>query len=208
MMKKKIRLILAICVLSPLFQGLTAQAGFFNIPEFVDYQNWAVGLEPELTLSSPANTSNTGVALNVKFTYGITPLSNLQVGIGEGSGSKGFRLGGTYTFDFIPDLKGQIGAGLALQAYYYKLKGSYGQTETTLYPYLHHMIVAENGLAYDPYVAVPFGFAFFNNTYRSIFQLVVGTYVKASEHYGLNAEVGFNLKDTDTYLAVGMTYRD
>ena len=185
-----------------------AHAGVFNIPNFVEYKSWAVGMEAELTLSTFGNTSSTGISDTVKFTYGITPLSNLQVGMGIGSGSKGFRLGGTYTFDFIPDLEGQIGAGLALQGYYYKLKGAYGQTEATLYPYVHKLFKTEGGQSYDPFVAMPWGEAFYNGTYRTVWQLVFGTQVKTSDHFGLTGEMGLNLKDTDTYLSGGITYRD
>ena len=185
----------------------SARAGVFNIPEFVEYKSWEVGMEPEVTLSTYGNTSTTGISDTAKFTYGITPLSNLQVGMGFGSGSEGFRLGGTYTFDFIPDLEGQLGAGLALQAYYYKLKGAYGQTETTLYPYLHKMF-KNNGFQYDPFVAMPIGLAFYNSNYRSIWQLAFGTNFKTSEHFILTGEIGINLKDTDTYISGGITYRD
>lgn len=195
--------LLTICTLNP-----SAQAGVFNIPEFVEYKAWAVGIEPEVTLSTYGNTSSSGISSTVKFTYGITPLSNLQVGMGIGSGSKGFRLGGTYTFDFIPDLEGQIGAGLAVQAYYYKLKGSFGQTETTLYPYLHKLIKSEGGINYDPYFALPFGYAFYNGTYRGIWQMVFGANFKTSEHFNFTSEVGVNLKDTDSYISGGITYRD
>lgn len=198
-------LLATICAITSLVGS--AHAGVFNIPQFVDYQSWAVGIEPEMTLSSFGDRGS-GIGLNAKFTYGITPLSNLQVGVGTGSGPRGFRLGGTYTFDFIPDIEGQLGAGLALQAYFYKLKGSVSQTETTIYPYIHKMIHSASGFNYDPYVALPYGLAFVGGTYRSVLQAVFGTYFKTSEHFGFNGEIGINLKDTDTYLAFGINYRD
>jgi hypothetical protein len=196
-------LILAICLFSP-----RAQAGVFNIPEFVEYKSWAIGVEPEVTLSSQPNTSSDGIGINLKFTYGILPISNLQVGVGTGSGSRGFRLGGTYTFDILPDLENQLGAGIAFQGYYYKLKGELGQTELTLYPYLHHTIKGTEGFDYDPYIALPIGEAFYNSTYRTIVQVVLGTYLKTSQYFGINGELGINLKDTDTYLSFGVTYRN
>jgi len=185
-----------------------AQAGVFNIPEFVEYKSWAAGIEPAVTLSTYGNTESSGVSFTGKFTYGISPLSNLQIGLGTGSGSEGFRVGGTYTFDFIPDLQGQLGAGLALQAYYFKIKDGFGETDTTIYPYIHKMFAASAGYHYDPYLAMPFGLAFYNGSYRSIWQLVLGNYFKTSEHVGINLELGLSLKDTDTYLAGGVTYRD
>ena len=165
-------------------------------------------MEPEITLSTYGNTENSGIADNLKFTYGITPLSNFQVGAGVGSGAKGFRFGGTYTFDFIPDLEGQLGAGLALQAYYYKLKGSYSETDFTIYPYIHKLFKTASGLNYDPFLAVPVGMAFYNGTYRSTWQMAVGANFKTAEHFLVTGEIGISLKDTDTYLSGGITYRD
>ena len=180
-----------------------ACAGVFNLTQFVDYQSWAIGMEPEVTI-----TAGGGFATNFKFTYGIAPLSNFQAGVGFGTGARGFRIGGTYTFDFIPDIKGQIGAGIAIQGYYYKLAGSSGQTETTAIPYIHNIFKTKGGTSFDPYIALPLGLAFFDGTYRSIMQLVMGSYFPTSDHFGFNAEFGVTLKDTDSYLAGGVTYRD
>jgi hypothetical protein len=191
-------LIMALYTLIP-----AAQAGVFNIPEFVDYKNWALGVEPELTL-----TPDSGIAGTVKFTYGITPLSNLQVGIGSGSGDKQFRLGGTYTFDVIPDIEGQIGAGIALQGYVYHIKSGGSLTELTGIPYIHNTFRTAQGQDFDPYVALPLGMSFNDGNYRSIFQIVGGTYFKLNPHIGYNAELGVNIKDTDTYISVGATYRN
>jgi hypothetical protein len=195
--------LLAICALSS-----PSQAGVFNIPEFVEYKSWAVGLEPELTLSTYGNTGESGIGFNAKFTYGFSPLSNLQFGIGNGSGSKGFRLGGTYSFDFIPDLQGQLGFGVAAQAYYIKLKDSTAQTEFTAYPYLHKAFPGSNGFVFDPYIALPLGLAFYSGTYRTILQGAFGCTVKTSEHFRVNGELGLSFKETDSYLAFGVTYRD
>ena len=186
----------------------SAQAGVFNIPEFVDYKSWAVGLEPEVTLNTYGANQTAGVSFTAKFTYGITPLSNLQVGIGSGTESNGFRIGGTYTFDILPDLEGQLGAGLALQAYYLKIKSAYSQTLTSVYPYVHKMFTSATGFQYDPYAAIPFGLAFYDGTYRSTWQLVIGNYFKVSPHYGFNLEFGLSLKETDSYISSGVTYRD
>lgn len=178
-----------------------SQAGVFNIPEFVDESSWSVGLEPEATFSGGGSFSNT-----LKFTYGIASLSNLQVGLGTGTGTRGFRGGATYTFDFIPDLDGQIGAGLALQAYYFKMSNSVGETQMTLYPYIHNQF--GNNSTFDPYIAVPFGMALRDGTYRTVAQLVMGSYFQTSQNFGINAELGLNMKGTDTYLSGGITYRD
>ncbi len=196
-------LILMGCSLLITSTSQKAQAGVFNIPEFVEQKSWSVGLEPEATFSSGGSFSNT-----VKFTYGIASLSNLQVGLGTGTGTRGFRGGATYTFDFIPDLAGQIGAGIAFQMYHYKLQASVGQTEMTLYPYVHNQFETSGHSAFDPYIALPFGMALRDGTYRTITQIVVGSYFETSKNFGINAELGMNMKGADSYLSGGITYRD
>jgi hypothetical protein len=181
----------------------SAQAGVFNLPQFVEFQSWAVGMEPEVTL-----TSGGGFATNFKFTYGITPLNNIQAIVGFGSGARGFRVGGAYTFDFIPDLEGQIGFGVYLQGVYYKLRGAVSSTEVTLTPYIHNAFETSSGTSFDPYIALPVGIDFILGTYNTIAQLVLGSYFPTSQHFGFNAELGLNLNQTDSYIAVGVTYRD
>ena len=203
MKKLNIALILMGCSLFSTTLTHQAQAGVFNIPEFVEKSSWSVGLEPEATFSSGGSFSNT-----LKFTYGIASLSNLQVGLGTGSGNRGFRTGATYTFDFIPDLEGQIGAGLAFQMYYYKLQASVGQTEMTLYPYLHKQFSTGGISSWDPYIALPFGMALSAGAYHTISQLVFGSYFQTSKNFGVNGEVGMNMKGADTYISGGITYRD
>ncbi len=185
----------------------SANAGVFNIPQFVEYKSWALGFEPEATLSTTSAASGTGVALNAKFTYGINPLSNLQIGFGPGSGNKGFRIGGAYSFDFIPDLAGQLGAGIAAQAYYFNLRNASGKIDTTAYPYIHKMFTSASGIKFDPFIAMPFGLSFASEIH-SIWQLAMGSYVKTSEHVGVVGELGLNLGNTDTYLSFGVTYKD
>ncbi|NDF15544.1 hypothetical protein EB061_09510 [bacterium] len=190
-----------------LLAGPSAQATVFTIPQFVEHKSWAIGFEPEATLST-ASPSGTGVAFNTKFTYGLSPISNLQVGIGPGSGEKNFRLGGTYSIDWIPDLPGQIGAGGAIQAYYYNLRSSTAKTEFLAYPYLHKNFATSKGFDLDPFLALPFGMSFTQGQYFWTAQLAMGSYLRTSEHIGLNGELGLNLQKTDSYLAFGVTYRD
>ncbi|NDG86236.1 MAG: hypothetical protein EBX52_14505 [Proteobacteria bacterium] len=184
-----------------------ARASVFTLPQFVEHKSWAVGFEPEVTLETSNPGGGAGVAMNTKFTYGIKPLSNLQIGIGPGSGEKSFRFGGAYTFDFIPDLQGQIGAGLAAQAYYFNLRSGSGKLEAQVFPYLHKMFPG-NGVSFDPYLAMPYGVSFVSGSAYGIWQLALGNYFKTSNHLGYNTELGLNLKNSDTYLSLGVTYRD
>ncbi len=197
------KITLSMAILAAVFTAQTSHAGVFNIPQFVELKSWSVGLEPEATFTSGGSFSNT-----LKFTYGIGSLSNVQVGIGTGSGNRGFRTGATYTFDFIPDLDGQIGAGIAFQTYFYKVRSNYGQTELTLYPYVHNEYEVAGNIALDPYIAIPFGLALNNGAYNTISQFVVGGYFKTTKNFGINTEIGMNLKGADSYLSGGITYRD
>ena len=197
------KITLSLALLATVFGTTSANAGVFNIPQFVEQKSWSVGLEPEATFSSGGSFSNT-----LKFTYGIGSLSNVQVGVGTGSGNRGFRTGATYTFDFIPDLEGQPGAGIAFQGYYYKVRTNYGQTELTVYPYVHNEFTTGANMSIDPYVALPFGLALNNGNYNTVTQLVVGGYFKTSKNFGFNSEIGMNMKGADSYLSGGITYRD
>ena len=201
MMKPFFLFFFGICAIQTSITSV-ARAGIFNLQQFVEYQNWAIGLEPEITL-----TNGGGVGANLKFTYGITPLSNLQVTLGDGSGARKFRTGVAYTFDFIPDIDGQFGAGLIFQAFLYRLKTDSSQTELSIAPYLHKSFKTEAGYVLDPYFALPMGMDFVNGTYKNTFQLAGGVFYKYTEHVGYNAELGINLKDTDSYIALGVTYK-
>jgi len=189
------------------FAAAGARASVFTLPQFVEHKSWAIGFEPEATLETSNAGGGAGVAMNTKFTYGITPLSNLQIGIGPGSGEKSFRFGGAWTFDFIPDLQGQIGAGLAAQAYYFNLRSGAGKLEVQAFPYLHKMF-SGNGVSFDPYIGMPYGVSFVSGSAYGIWQLALGNYFRTSDHLGYNSELGLNLKNSDTYLAFGVTYRD
>ena len=62
---------MSLIVASFVIGGLNAaQAGVFTLPHFVPAGDWALGLEPELTL-----TSGAGLGANVKFTHGLTELN-------------------------------------------------------------------------------------------------------------------------------------
>lgn len=175
-------------------------AGIFNLTQFVDYKNWNVGIEPELTLNN-----GSGFATNVKFTYGINDLSNLQAGVGTGSGAREFRLGGAYTLDIIPDLDGQVGFGLGAQAYYYRVRHNLAQTNIQVFPYLHNAFQFSTQTV-DPYISMPVGLALVNGNYLTTLQVATGVFFKISNHLGYNLELGINAKNSDNSLSGGVTY--
>lgn len=182
------------------FQVAPAQAGVFNIPHFVEPGNFALGLEPELTLSPSA-----GMGFNAKFTQGLNELMNLQGILGTGGGPRKFRIGGNLTWDFVPDIEGQPGIGLATQALYYRVPDT-GRLELTGIPYIHKNFPQEGEQGIDPFFALPIGFAFSEGNYQAISTAVVGALWKKSEHLSYSTEMGININHATTYFSGGIIY--
>lgn len=188
-------LVLAVAISKP------AHAGVFNIPHFVAPGEFAVGLEPELTLSNGA-----GFATNLKYTQGITELMNGQFIIGTGGGPRQFRVGGNLAFDFFPDIEGQPGLGFATQALYYRLKGNVGQLDVTAIPYIHKSFKTGSGMEFDPFFSVPFGLGLTDGRYKTISTAVLGSSFKGSEHFRYSIELGVSINNAETYFSGGVTY--
>jgi hypothetical protein len=181
--------------------GVTpAQAGVFNIPHFVEPGNFALGLEPELFLSPSA-----GLGINAKYTQGLNDLMNFQGILGTGGGPRRFRVGGNLTWDFVPDVEGQPGIGLATQALYYRIPDA-GRLELTGIPYIHKNFPQAEGEGIDPYFAFPIGFAFTDGEYQTISTAVVGVLWKKSEHLSYSTEMGININHAATYFSGGIIF--
>ncbi len=176
-----------------------AQAGVFNIPDFVETGDFAVGLEPELTL-----TNGAGIGGNLKYTHGITTFSNATAILGTGTGPRKFRIGGNLTFDFFPDIEKQPGIGLAVQLLYQRLRDN-GQLEISLIPYIHKSFIKDASRV-DPFVAVPFGWAFQNGQYKPISTLTIGGIFHLSESIRTIAEFGIAINNAETYASGGIAY--
>jgi hypothetical protein len=183
--------------------SLPVHAGVFNIPGFVEQGDFAVGIEPEVTF-----TNGAGVGGNLKYTHGITTFSNLSAIVGTGTGARKFRVGSSLSFDFFPDVDKQPGIGIATQLLYQRL-GDSGQLELTFIPYLHKTFVPSGSGGehpVDPFVAVPFGWAFTNGSYKPISTLVVGAAFHTSESFRVITEFGIAINNAETYLSGGFAY--
>lgn len=174
-------------------------AGVFNLAHFVYPGEFALGIEPELTLSSGA-----GLGVNFKYTQGLSNLSNFTALIGTGGGPRKFRVGGNFTLDFFPDLQGQPGIGLAVQGIYYRLVDT-GQFEFTGVPYIHKSFVS-NGNEVEPFLAIPFGLAFSDGRYKSISSISIGSMFKSSENLRYVIEVGVAIANTESTVSGGIVY--
>lgn len=176
-----------------------AQAGVFNLPHFVQPGSFAIGLEPELTLSNGAE-----IGINLKYTHGLTDLVNVQGVLGTGSGDQRFRAGGSLVFDFFPDIEGQPGIGIATEALYYRVPNA-GLLQVRAIPYIHKTFVNQ-GNEIEPYFSIPFGLAFSSGEYQAVSNIAIGSMFKNVEHLRYVLEVGVAINNAETYVSGGLVY--
>ena len=185
-----------------LMQTLTlsnAQAGVFNLPRFVVPGEFAIGIEPELLMSGGA-----AVGVNLRYTHGLTDLTNLTGIIGTGGGARQFRFGGALTFDFFPDIDKQPGIGLAAQGLFVQGQLS-NSVEITAIPYIHKSFKVKQGDV-DPFLAIPVGVSLASTGNQSVISLAIGALFKHNEHLSSVAEFGVGLSMANTYLSGGLVY--
>lgn len=176
-----------------------AQAGVFNIPHFVAPTNFALGLEPEFYM-----TQGTGLGVNLRFTQGISDLSNVSAILGTGGGARQFRFGGNFTFDFFPDVEGQPGIGIAAQALFVQTPVG-GTLELQGIPYIHKNLKTDSAGEIEPFLAVPIGVSMLQGT-QVISTLTVGAQFHQSAHVSTIIELGVGLSNASTYLSGGIVY--
>jgi hypothetical protein len=170
-----------------------ASTTVFNLPYYVEPGHSAIGLEPELAL-----TAGAAMGANLKYTYGLSNLLNLQAGIGYGDGERGFRWGGAAVLDIFPDIEKQPGIGLAGQIYTIQTRSSGAVMEAKIIPYIHKSFEIK-GTVIDPFVAVPVGL-------NGSTQLSVGNQFKTSSRFRWQLEMGINISNAQTYFSGGLTY--
>jgi len=184
-----------------------AKADVFTLPHFVHPGDWAVGVQPEITLSNGA-----GLGTDIHFQYGLNDLSNVKVRLGTGASYRHFRYGVAGTLDFFPDIQGQPGIGIGAAADYVNLYTGGGQLELKAIPYIHKtLFVNTSGKGgqndeIEPYLAVPVGVAFNSGTYSGLSQVVVGSFFKSSEHFRFNLEMGIAINNTTSFISGGVAY--
>lgn len=115
-----------------------ASAGIFTLPQFLDPGESQIGVEPEFVF-----THRGGPGIQGRFAYGVNDLSNLHIWSGTGSDPRGFRVGSLYSFDFIPDIEGQIGAGIAVGGQFLK-HPQWNRWEVLAVPYVHEGFFSGN----------------------------------------------------------------
>jgi len=186
------------CFLS-LFISERSQADVFNTTRFVLPGQFAIGLESEISFSDGA-----GLSGNLRYTHGLTDLSNAYLTLGSGNGTKRFRVGSGVVFDFFPDVDGQPGIGVSAHGTYYRLESG-GRLELKVTPYLHKtFLVGDNEL--DPFLAFPLGIGFGTGGYQTVINVAVGTLFEHSQHFSFVLELGVAIQNTSTYFSGGIIY--
>lgn len=177
--------------------GPESRAGVFNLPHFVTPGEFAIGIEPELTL-----TNGAGLGANIKYTHGFSDLLNLTGVIGTSGGPRKFRVGANLTFDFFPDIEGQPGIGIAASGMYYQL-ATVGQVEFQAIPYIHKSF--QNG-EIEPFIAAPVGLALADGRYAGVTTVAFGSMFKTMENFRVIVEFGLGLNNADSYVSGGFVY--
>jgi hypothetical protein len=192
-------------------------AGVFNLPHFVMPGDFAIGLEPEFIM-----TGGAALGVNLKYTHGLSELSNLTGIIGTGGGGRQFRVGGNFTLDIFPDTGpdagDQPGIGVAFQGLFWQYQSPIQSTpglvvstqgasalEVTAIPYLHKSLSVEQG-DFEPFVALPIGVALSQGSYQTLASAVIGSLFKHNDHFRTVLEFGVSISNSPTYVSGGFVY--
>lgn len=173
--------------------------GLFNTVRFLEQGHHLAGLEPELQMSD-----GSGAGMNIRYGYGLSDLSNVNLVLGSSGASRGFRMGGNATFDFFPDTSGQPGIGIAVQGMYYNLPVS-GVVELQVIPYLHKTFDIQ-GDEIEPFLGIPLGFMFSDGKYSGSNAVHVGTLFKPFERFRFVAELALGISDAPSTFSGGVIY--
>ena len=208
-MNAKFRPIFLIIVGLLVAGGHPVQADVMNYTRFVAPGKFALGVEPQLTL-----TSGAGLGVSARYTQGINDLMNASLNLGNGSGPRQARIGGAVTFDFFPDLDKQPGIGLTVQTDYVRAPvidrpadstAVASQVELLLIPYIHKGVTWQQNEV-DPFFALPLGLVFQDGLYRTKSTFVIGALFKITDPIRTSVEAGLGATHSDSYLSGGLTY--
>lgn len=187
-----------------------ATVGVTNTVHYTAPGKTTLGLEPVITFNR-----GSGIAGNLRFNYGLSDLSNINLLVGSGGGSRNFRFGGNLTFDFFPDIQGQPGIGLAAQGIYYRVgsptvadsSATLGLLDLSLIPYIHKTIKMSGSDEIEPFFAVPFGLQLSDGRYQGAGSLVFGTLFTNHPKFRYSMELGIGVSsNTQSYFSAALIY--
>lgn len=180
---------------------VSAHAGVFDLPSFIEPGQWSLGLEPEVSLSN-----GTGAALNLKPRIGVSDLLDWEFLIGTGSGARKFRVGATADFEWFPDYEGQPGIATPLFVEYYRIDED-GLLSFGVKPMVYKTFEGKDA-EYTPFFSIPLGWNLRNSKTETFIQIAMGSMFKVpgNDHWKFTLEAGFNAKDSYSYISGGVTY--
>lgn len=177
----------------------SAEAGVFSLPRFLEPGRNAVGVEPEVLLSSGG-----GAGLNIRYQQGLNHLSNLHLVAGAGSEPRRFRLGGMMSFDFVPDVDAQPGIGVAVAGTYYRYPGR-GQLDLNAIPYFQKSFFDGQGNVVNPFLAIPTGPAFSEGEYVWTTSVALGAlFRREGSSLSYILEFGASVNNAENYVSGGI----
>ena len=180
----------------------SAQAGVFDLPSFLEPGRFSAGLEADIALSN-----GTGAAVNLKPRYGLSDFLNIQGILGTGAGERRFRLGVTMDIEYFPDVGNQ--PGLASPITFLYTRQSFGNNWTLSFqPMIYKTFHGSDSVAFTPFVALPVGWNARESVLRGFTQIAFGTMFAPSNmtKVKFTAEAGFNLHQSYSYIAGGVTF--
>ncbi|MGZ6310130.1 MAG: hypothetical protein ACXWOH_05835 [Bdellovibrionota bacterium] len=192
-------LILASLLILGAQSAQAAGATSFDTTHFVNPGEFAIGVEPIVTV-----TNGAGIGFNGRYTQGLTDLINVTGLIGTGTGPQQFRAGANATFDFFPDAPKQPGIGISPQFTFFQSPVA-SQFEISAAPYIHKIFTVK-GYDIEPFISVPLGIDLaIGGSYQLFVKPSIGTIFKMSDHFRAVAELGVGI-GTDTTVSGGIVY--
>ncbi|MBU6374544.1 MAG: hypothetical protein KGQ59_00980 [Bdellovibrionales bacterium] len=198
-----------------LLNSQASRASVFNAVQYLEPGQSALGFEPEFVLSNGA-----GLGATFRYATGINDLSNASFIIGTGGGPRQFRLGANATADFFPDIDGQPGIGVAVQAMWVQVSiqsagtgitettgnpKTQGRFETQLIPYLHNRFGSRGGDV-EPFLAFPYGFSIRDGRFQISSALAVGSFFHMSRQVAYSMELNVAINNAESTLSGGVMY--
>jgi hypothetical protein len=180
----------------------TASAGVFDLPSFLEPGRFSLGAEADIAVSN-----GTGAAANLKPRFGLSDFLNIQGILGTGAGERRFRLGATLDVEYFPDVGNQPGLASPVTLLY--TRQSFGNNWTLSFqPMIYKTFHGTDSVAFTPFVALPVGWNAQSDTLRGFTQIAFGTLFAPSNmtKVKFTAEAGFNLHQSYSYIAGGVTF--
>lgn len=180
-----------------LINNSTAQAGYLTIGEsgeLVKPHTYRIG-------GSPQFLTNEGGGMNVEAFLDAGWTDEMSSRFSFGVGKVDFNLGGSLKYVPFPDVSEQPAIGVKVAGYFARM-GSENVTTLQLAPMVSKKFDSDHGL-WIPYTAVAFNVGTFKDKSGLGTNFIIGSELQHpdAERFLFAAEVGFNLKDSFSWVA-------